>query len=321
MGQTRHLGILLRDAVLCVDHDEAHIAALDGHGGPQDTVFFDVVVHLGLFPHSGGVDEVILTGLVFKVAVDGVPCGAGHVADDDPLLAQDTVGEGGLAHIGLADDGHLNDVAVLFLLVLRGEVLQAGIQQVAGAVAVDGGHGDGVAQTQIVELIEVRVYGAGGVHLVHCQHDGLLRALEHPGHLLVGGGHAGLDVGNEDDDVGVVDGDLSLLPHEGKDLVVGIGFDTAGIHQAELAAVPIGLSINAVTGDTGSILHDGEAPADDLVEQHGLAHVGPSDDSNQGFGHGYQLLPLSCRLSAGAKRASARSKPSRPTTCTGRSSS
>lgn len=58
-----------------------------------------------------------------------------------------------------------------------------------------------------------------------------------------------------------------------------------------------------------------------LAEQHGLAHVGASDDSNQWFGHGYQLLPLSCRLSAGAKRASARSKPSRPTTCTGRSSS
>ena len=69
--------------------------------------------------------------------------------------------------------------------------------------------------------------------------------------IVVGGGHAGLDIGDEDDDVGVVDGDLSLLPHEGKDLVVGIGFDTAGIHQAELAAVPIGLPVNAVTGDTG----------------------------------------------------------------------
>ena len=63
----------------------------------------------------------------------------------------------GLAHVGLADDRHLDDVILLFLLVLRREVLHAGIQQVAGAVAVDGGDGDGIAQTQIIELIDVRV--------------------------------------------------------------------------------------------------------------------------------------------------------------------
>ena len=144
VGQARHLGVLLGDAVLGVDHNEAHVAALNGHGGPEDAVFLDGVVHLGLFAHTGGVDEVILAGGVFKVAVDGVPGGTGHVADDDPLLAQDPVGEAGLAHVGLADDGHLDHVAVLLLVGLRREVLQAGVQQVAGAVAVDGGHGDGV---------------------------------------------------------------------------------------------------------------------------------------------------------------------------------
>ncbi len=114
--------------------------------------------------------------LVFKVAVHRVPGGARHVGDDDPLLPQDAVDQGGLAHVGLADDGHLDDVVLLFLLLLGGEVLEAGVQQVAGAVAVDGGDGDGVAQAQVIELIDVRVLPAHLVRLVHRQHHRLARA-------------------------------------------------------------------------------------------------------------------------------------------------
>ena len=119
MGQTRHLGVLLRHAVLRVDEDEAHVAALNGHGGPQDAVLFDGVVHLGLFPHTGGVDEVVLAAGIFKVAVDGVAGSAGHIADDDPLFAKDLIGQAGLAHIGLSDDGHLHHVGVLLHAVVR----------------------------------------------------------------------------------------------------------------------------------------------------------------------------------------------------------
>ena len=82
-------------------------------------------------------------------------------------------------------------------------------------MAVNGGYGDGVAQAQVIELIKLRVHSAGGVHLIYCQHNGLFGALEHPGHLLVGGGHACLDVHHQDDDGGVINGDLRLLTHEG----------------------------------------------------------------------------------------------------------
>ena len=124
-----------------------HIGALDGHGRPQNGKFLDLVIDLGLFPHPGRVDEEELADLIFKVTVHRVAGGAGHVGDDDPLLPQNAVDEGGLAHVWLADDGNFNDVALLFLFLLRGEVVKAGVQQVAGAVAVDGRDGDGVAQT------------------------------------------------------------------------------------------------------------------------------------------------------------------------------
>ena len=47
MGKTRHLGILLRDTLIGVDEDETHVAALDGHGGPQDELLDDD--HLDFF--------------------------------------------------------------------------------------------------------------------------------------------------------------------------------------------------------------------------------------------------------------------------------
>ena len=82
-------------------------------------------------------------------------------------------------------------------------------------MAVEGGDGDGVAQPQVVELVDIRVLPAGLVGLVHRQHHRLARAQEHIGHLLVGGGHPGFHIADQDDDSGVVHGDLRLLPHKG----------------------------------------------------------------------------------------------------------
>ena len=283
MGQARHLGVLLRDALGGIDQDEAHIAALDGHGGPKDGVLLDVLLHLGLAADAGGVDEHEPALVVFKIGVDSVPGGAGHVGDDDPLLPQDPVHQRGLAGVWLADDGHFDGVILFLFFLLRREVLETGVQQIAGAVAVDGGDGDGVSQSQVVELVKVRVRGPGGVHLVHRQHDGLAAAQQHVRHLLVGGGETCTDIRQENDDGGVFNGDLGLVPHEGQDLVIGPGLDAAGVHQDKGPAVPVRLPIDAVPGDPRRVLHDGEALSDELVEQHGLAHIGPAHDGDDGF--------------------------------------
>ena len=281
MGQTGHLGILLGDSLVGVYQDQAHVSPLNGHGGPQDGKLLDAVVHLGLLAHTGGVDEQVLALLVLKIAVHRVPGGARHVADDHPLLPQDAVYQGGLAHVGLADDRHLDDIVLLFLLVLRGEILHTGIQQIPGAMAVDGGDRDGIPQSQVIELINVWVGDPHLVHLVDRQHHRLLRAQQHVGHLLVGGGEAGLDVADKEDHRGVLDGDLRLLAHKGQNLAVGGGLDAAGVHQVELPVSPLRLGVQPVAGDAGGILHDGQPLAHQFIKQHGLAHVGPAHDCNQ----------------------------------------
>lgn len=147
-------------------------------------------------------------------------------------------------------------------------------------MAVDGRHGDGVAQTQVVEFIDVRVGVTHLVHFVDRQHHRLAGAQQHVGHLLVGGGEAGLHVAQEDDDGGVLNGDLCLLAHEGQDLAVGTRLDAAGVHQVKLPVEPLSLGIQTVTGDTGGIFHDGEPLAHQFIKEHGLAHIGAAHNSN-----------------------------------------
>ena len=56
--------------------------------------------------------------------------------------------------------------------------------------------------------------------------------------------------------------------------------DAAGVHEREGAPAPLGLGADAVARDAGLVVHDGDAPADDAVEQGGLADIGPADDGD-----------------------------------------
>ena len=154
-----------------------------------------------------------------------------------------------------------------------------------------GGNGDGVAETEVIELVEVGIDTARGVHLVHCQHDGLAGSQQHIRDLLIGSRQAGLHIRQENDDVRVLNGDLRLLAHERQDLIVRARFDTAGVHQTEFATAPLALAVDAVARDARRILDDGEPLADELIKQHGLADIRPSNDRNQRFHLSASFIP------------------------------
>ena len=176
--------------------------------------------------------------------------------------------ERGLANIGLADDGNLDAVVFLVLVVILGEVLDALVQKIARAVAVDGRNGDGITHAELIKLIYRRVDTAGRVHFVDCEHCGLSRAQQHIRNILVGGGDTRAHIGDEDDDIRCAYGDIRLLAHEHEYLVIGRGLDAAGVDDIKLVAAPLALSIQPVTGDAGRVLNDGQALAHELIKQH-----------------------------------------------------
>ena len=91
MDQTGDFRVLLRDALVGVHHNEAHVRPGDGVHRAHVGELLHAVVHSGLLPHAGGVDEHVFPVFIFEVAVDGVPGGTGHVGDNDTLLPQDVI--------------------------------------------------------------------------------------------------------------------------------------------------------------------------------------------------------------------------------------
>ena len=143
-------------------------------------------------------------------------------------------------------------------------------------MAVHGGDGDRIAEAEGIELIYGGVLRTGGVGLVHGEHNWLAGAQEHIGNVLIRGGDAGADIGDEDDNGGGVYGDLRLLAHIEQYFAVGGRLDAAGIDHIELAAAPLTFGIEPVARDAGGVLNDAEPAPDKAVEEHRLADIRPA---------------------------------------------
>jgi hypothetical protein len=94
-----------------------------------------------------------------------------------------------------------------------------------------------------------------------------------------------LHVDDENDRAGRFDGDLDLFERGLDDHVVGFlaaqQADAAGVHERERFSVPLGLDAHAVARDAGLVMHDGDAPFDDAVEQRGFADIRTADDGDE----------------------------------------
>jgi hypothetical protein len=61
-----------------------------------------------------------------------------------------------------------------------------------------------------------------------------------------------------------------------------LGNNPAGVNDANVAAAPFGVSVEAVARDAGFVTDDGATRPYDAVEQCGLAYVGPAHDGERG---------------------------------------
>ena len=150
---------------------------------------------------------------------------------------------------------------------------------------VDRGNGVWVAQTKVIEFVKIGRDITQAVALIHTQHHRLAAFLQHMGNIGVIGGHTAFQVHHKDDHIGGVNGDLRLHPHFGKQHIIGLRLDAAGIHQHKFPSAPFAGGVNAVTGHTGGVLHDGEPLPGELIEQGGFTDIRTPHDGNQRFRH------------------------------------
>ena len=106
----QHHGILVRPGS-AVHHEYDHVHVADGGAGRP--VHITVNRFFGVLVQAGGVDK---DNLVIRFGLDPqhpVPRGLGLAGGDTDLLAQQVIQQGGLAHIGPADDGDITAAAAV----------------------------------------------------------------------------------------------------------------------------------------------------------------------------------------------------------------
>ena len=147
-GEAHDLLILLGDAHGGVDDEQRHVGAVDGAQAADHGVVLDVLVHGTLLANARGVDHAVVLAVALDDGVDGVARGAGDVGHDGAVGAQDAVEQRRLTGVGAADDGDVQRVGELIgdLVLFLGKQGHDIVEQVARAVAVHGGNGDGIAE-------------------------------------------------------------------------------------------------------------------------------------------------------------------------------
>lgn len=280
----RDLLVLLRDALEGVDHHEHDVGAVDGAQRAHDTVTLDGLLDLAAAAHACRVDQRELHAVLREVRVDGVTRRARHVADDDAVLAEDRVDDGGFADIRAADDGDADLILILALLDLLREGRDDCVEQIAEIHRIRCRDGDRIAEAQIVELVDVH-RALRAVNLVDREDDRLLRAAQQARDLFICRRQAGAAVDEEQDDVGLLHGQLCLLAHRLEDVVALIELDAAGVDHREVLVEPLRVEIDAVARDARHVVDDGDALLADLIEERGLADVRAADNRHDWFAH------------------------------------
>ena len=238
MGIACNLGILLAEALGRVDDDDTDVRAVDRHIGTQNTVLFNRLLHLALAADTCRVDEHKASMLIFYHSIGRITGGACDVRNNNRFPACNAVDQRGFARIRSADDGNGDAVFIVFFLGAKVQMLIDRIQQVAGAMSVQGGHRNRLSQTEVVKFVKFRWWFAHSVAFVDAQYNRLAALLQHCSDLLIGGGDAGFHIHHQNNDLCTFNRHLCLTAHLRNDNIIRIRLDTAGIDQHNLMVAP-----------------------------------------------------------------------------------
>ncbi len=297
-GEAQQVQVVVHHAFAGVHDEDHHVGVLDRLQRLHHRELLDFLVDLAALAHAGGVDEGVLLVIALERDVDTVAGGARLVVHHHALLAEHAVDQGRLADVGAADDGDLDTILLArardahrlfafgdfgvqrFFDLVAWQVAEHSLHQRIDAAALGAGHRDGVAHAQRRELCASHI-GIDVVDLVGNQDRFLVPLAQVLGDHLVGSGHAGPGIDQEQHIVGFFNGHERLLGH----FLVHAHFvtgDTAGVDQDEGTTLPAGITILAVTGQARQVTDDGIAGFGQAVEHGGFADVRAAHQGDYG---------------------------------------
>ena len=164
--------ILLGHPIEGIDHQNTHITAFNGLETPVDAEEFRAVIDAATPADARRVHQAPGTILANDAGVNRVASGAADGADNRPLLSADGIQQTGFPDIRPSDDGHLNRLLLVTLLILRGQKGEHLIQQFSSASAVDGRDRMGFTQAKAPKFAGHRQALFRRLALVHRQKRG-----------------------------------------------------------------------------------------------------------------------------------------------------
>ena len=120
------------------------------------------------------------------------------------------------------------------------------------------------------------------VDLVDGQEERAVSLAQQAHQFEVGTGELGASVDHHDDGRGLIERDASLAVDFRGDQIFFFRKNAARVDDAQPAAFPFGVAVEAVAGDAGFVADNGAARAYDAIEERGLAYVGASHDGDCG---------------------------------------
>ena len=223
-----------------------------------------------------------------SVGVDGVARGAGFVAGDHPFLPEERVDQRALAHVGPADDGQADRRVLLRQSLPR--LVSGGAGSRATTASSDASiprpcsaeTANTSLEAQPVEVRRCPVSCQPRLSsLLTTSSSGLplLRSVAATSSSAAVGPARPSTTKRITSASSTASCACSRTCREQRVLLAG--HEAAGVDDGELPALPLGVRVVAVAGDAGRRPHERQAPADQAVEERGLAHVGAADDGDQ----------------------------------------
>ena len=274
-----HGQILLDDAFGGIDEDEGDIRPVRGLECAQLRVVLDALPMLALPPHAGRVHEHERTLVGLEHRVDRVARRSRDVRDDEPLLTQQGVEQARLADIRPAQHRHADRLVRNRLAPPTGKPLEDRVEQVASAVAVEGGDLDGLAEAERRELVrELRPCRI--VELVRDEQHGLARSAQDVRQLGVARRQPGAGVDEEEHEVRLLDRRPRLGDRPARDRRVVRDVDAARVDEQEALARPLAEELLTVARHARRLVDYGGAGRGQPVDERRLADVRIADDGD-----------------------------------------
>lgn len=126
-------------------------------------------------------------------------------------------------------------------------------------------------------------FAPGVVGLVGDEDRGFAKRAQPLGDAFVSGGQARVRVGHKQDEAGRREREIHLLLgglDDGGGRDARRQADAARVHQEIPAAVGRHVRRDQIARDARLVMHDGNAPAREAVEEAALAHIGPADEGD-----------------------------------------